>query len=305
MQKHFLPILVLLTGLLLSGVAAYYSIIGLTAIFAGSFWPVVIMGSVLEIGKLVAVSWIYNFWEKTPFLLKSYLMTAIVVLMLITSMGIFGFLSRAHIEQQVTLNTGVYDQIQILDSKIKIHDDNIKDIDIQIVQINDALTKLTERGQAQTSIRLGDQQRKTRDSLILKKQNEVKLQSEIRLEKIKLESEFKKIEAEVGPIKYVAELIYGSSDNKVVDKAIRIVIMLLIFVFDPLAVLLLLAFNISLKDFKREEEEYKLNFFEIKNKDMRKDIPSLNLSNLDNTKKKKRKRMKIMVKSGSLPIEEK
>ena len=100
-------ILVFLTGIAISAVAAYYSIIGLTTIFAGAFWPVVIMGSVLEVGKLVAVSWLYNNWQNVPLLIKSYLMAAILVLMLITSMGIFGFLSKAHIEQNLAMNTGV------------------------------------------------------------------------------------------------------------------------------------------------------------------------------------------------------
>lgn len=239
--------LVFLTGVAISAVAAYYSIIGLTTIFAGAFWSIVIMGSVLEVGKLVATSWLYNNWKEAPFLIKTYLMTAIGVLMLITSMGIFGFLSKAHIEQSLSLNTGVTEQIQIIDNEIKFIEDSINDIDRQIAQIDAAISKLTERNQAQTSLRAADQQRKTRTDLINKKQSEVKKLSEVKSKKIKLESEFKKIEAEVGPLKYVAEIIYGDSDKDVLDKAIRLVILLLIFVFDPLAVLLLLAFNISMR----------------------------------------------------------
>lgn len=245
-----LSIVVFLTGISISAVAAYYSIIGLTAIFSGAFWSIVIMGGVLETGKLVSVSWLYNNWKIAPFIIRTYLSIAVIILMLITSMGIFGYLSKSHIEQQVTSNSGVSDQILIIDNKIKVHTDTINDIDKQIVQIDTALSKLTDRGQAQTSIRIADQQRKTRDSLVVKKQLEIKLQSDLRSEKIKLDTEYRKIEAEIGPIKYVAELIYGSSDTKVVDKSIRAVIMLLIFVFDPLAVLLLIAFNISInKDY--------------------------------------------------------
>ncbi|NDB59738.1 hypothetical protein EB001_15020 [bacterium] len=245
-----LSIVVFLTGISISAVAAYYSIIGLTAIFSGAFWSIVIMGGVLEIGKLVSVSWLYNNWKIAPFIIRTYLSIAVIILMLITSMGIFGYLSKSHIEQQVTSNSGVSDQILIIDNKIKVHTDTINDIDKQIVQIDTALSKLTDRGQAQTSIRIADQQRKTRDSLVVKKRLEIKLQSDLKGEKIKLDTEYRKIEAEIGPIKYVAELIYGSSDTKVVDKSIRAVIMLLIFVFDPLAVLLLIAFNISInKDY--------------------------------------------------------
>ena len=251
MNKNMvLSIVVFLTGISISAVAAYYSIIGLTAIFSGAFWSIVIMGGVLEIGKLVSVSWLYNNWKIAPFIIRTYLSIAVIILMLITSMGIFGYLSKSHIEQQVTSNSGVSDQILIIDNKIKVHTDTINDIDKQIVQIDTALSKLTDRGQAQTSIRIADQQRKTRDSLVVKKRLEIKLQSDLKGEKIKLDTEYRKIEAEIGPIKYVAELIYGSSDTKVVDKSIRAVIMLLIFVFDPLAVLLLIAFNISInKDY--------------------------------------------------------
>ena len=261
-----LSVIVFLTGITISAVAAWYSIIGLTAIFAGAFWPIVIMGSALEVGKLASVSWLYNNWKIAPLFLKSYLSVAIIVLMLITSMGIFGFLSKSHIEQQININSGTKEQIEILEYQIKTRNNNIADIDRQIQQINAAIEKLTERGQARTSLSAADSQRKTRDNLINKKQEEIKAQSELKTKIIKLESEFRKVEAEVGPIKYVAELIYGSSDNKVVDKAIRFVIILLIFVFDPLAVLLLVAFNISIN---AQETYTNMEFFELKNKDFK------------------------------------
>jgi hypothetical protein len=238
-------ILVFITGIAISAVAAYYSIIGLTTIFAGAFWPVVIMGSVLEVGKLVAVSWLYNNWRGVPFLIKSYLMAAIFILMLITSMGIFGFLSKAHIEQNLAMNTGVVEQIEAINNDIKSVEGSIADLNKQVAQIDSAIEKMTEKNRAENSLKAAEQQRKTRTDLINRKSIEIKKLSELKTQKIKYESEFKKVEAEIGPIKYVAELIYGGSDREVVDKAIRSVIMLLIFVFDPLAVLLLLAFNIS------------------------------------------------------------
>lgn len=266
MKNMVLSVIVFLTGITISAVAAWYSIIGLTAIFAAAFWPIVIMGTVLEVGKLASVSWLYNNWKVAPLFLKAYLSVAIVVLMLITSMGIFGFLSKAHIEQQVNMNSGAKEQIEILEYQIKTRNNNIADIDRQIQQINAAIEKLTERGQARTSLSAADSQRKTRDNLINKKQEEIKSQSELKIKIIKLESEFRKVEAEVGPIKYVAELIYGSSDNKVVDKAIRFVIVLLIFVFDPLAVLLLIAFNISIN---AKDSYANMEFVEIKNTEIK------------------------------------
>jgi hypothetical protein len=246
--------IVFASGIAISAVAAYYSIIGLTTIFAGSFWSIVIMGTVLEIGKLVAVTWLHTNWKVAPALIKAYLMSAIAILMLITSMGIFGFLSKAYIEQSINLNVGVIEKIQIIDSDIKVIQDSIKDIDVQIDQIDSAITKMTERNQAQSSLRAADQQRKTRDALVKKKQELVSSLSELRNNRIRLDSEVRKIEAEIGPIKYVAELIYGDSDKEIVDKAIRFVIVLLIIVFDPLAVLLLLAFNISKK--KDDEPQF-------------------------------------------------
>lgn len=253
MKHDLLNYLVFITGIAISAVAAYYSIIGLTAIFAGAFWPVVIMGSVLEVGKLVAVSWLYNNWYQAPKLIKYYLAVAITVLMFITSMGIFGFLSRAHIEQTLLLNTGVSDKIEIVENEIKFQEERIADLDKQIRVIDDSISKMIERGQTRSSLQAATQQKETRQALVDEKKAEVEKLGLIKVEKIKLESEFKKIEAEVGPIKYVAEMIYGSDNEEILDKAVRFVIIILIFVFDPLAVLLLLAFNISMNQGNRIE----------------------------------------------------
>lgn len=233
----------LLSALAVSAVSAYYSIIGLTAIFSSQFWPIVIMGSVLEVGKLVTASWLYRNWNETSLLIKSYLTTAVIVLMFITSMGIFGFLSRAYIEQSVSLNTGNSDRIRIIQTQIDFENKSIEDLNIQISQIDAALSKMTDRGQAATSLRAADQQRKTRDNLVNRKNDHVKNISQFTSEKIKLESEVRKLEAEVGPLKYIAELIYDSNDADQLERAVRMVIILLVIVFDPLAVILLIAAN--------------------------------------------------------------
>lgn len=256
MKTGLLNILVLVTGLVISCVAAWYSITGLAAIFSGAFWPIIIMGSALEIGKLVSVSWLYNNWMYAPRFLKIYLSISAIILMLITSMGIFGFLSKAHIEQQLILNTGVSDQIEIIDSQIEFKQNEIKDIDTQISVIDNSINKMIEKGQAKSSLNAANQQKKNRNDLIAQKKNLVKELGELKTQKIKYGSEYKKMEAEVGPIKYVAELIYGSSNQEILDKAVRSVIIILIFVFDPLAVLLLLAFNISITRKDYEEMEF-------------------------------------------------
>ena len=235
--------LVLLTALSLSGVSAYYSIIGLTAIFAGSFLPVVIMGTTLEIAKIISTSWLYRNWKTCPFLLKSYLTFAIIILMLISSMGIFGFLSKAHIEQNLQISTGDADQILIVQTKIGNEQSTIDDLNKQISQIDSAVTKMTDKGQAQSSLQAADKQRKLRDDLTKQKTQHVEILSNLKTEKVKLDSSIKKTEAEVGPIKYIAAAIYGSSGPDTLELAVRWVILLLVVVFDPLAVVLLLAAN--------------------------------------------------------------
>ena len=261
MNNRFLAYLVFVTGLALSAVAAYYSIIGLTAIFAGAFWPVIIMGSILEIGKLVAVSWLYHNWKYVNWKLKTYFLSAIAVLMLITSMGIFGFLSRAHIEQQVAIETGAASNQSILDEQINFKQEEIADVDKQIKVIDDSINKIIEKNTGKSALTAASQQKKNRAELVAEKNKLLEELKPMRMEKIKGEAAIKKLEAEVGPLKYVAEVIYGESSGDVLDKAVRFVILLLIFVFDPLAVMLLLAFNVTIS---RKDEYDLMEFVEMK-----------------------------------------
>ena len=264
----FINYLALLSALSLSIVSAYYSIIGLTAIFASQFWSIVIMGSVLEVGKLVTVSWLYRNWRETPFLIKSYLTLSVVVLMFITSMGIFGFLSKAHIDQSLNINTGKADQIEIIKSKISYEKQSITDIDKQIAQIDSAINEMVKRGRATSSLRAAAQQRKTRDLLINRKESFVTNISKLNEEKIKLESSIKKLEAEVGPLKYIADLIYEKADGQQLEKAVRWVIMIIVTVFDPLAVILLIAANIGLTRKKRFTNEEKIGILNLSNREI-------------------------------------
>jgi hypothetical protein len=235
--------LALIAALSVSGVSAYYSIIGLTAIFSAAYYPVIIMGVALEFSKLVTASWLYRNWKKTPFLLKSYLSFAVIILMFISSMGIFGFLSKAHIEQQISISTGQADQVAVIENKIEYVKTSIADVDKQVTQIDNALSKMTDRGQAASSLQAADKQRKTRTDLIKKRDDYVKDLSELMSQRISLTSGIKKLEAEVGPLKYIAEMAYSSTSTDQLDRAVRMVILLLVAVFDPLAVLLLLAAN--------------------------------------------------------------
>ena len=247
--------LALIVALALSAVSGYYSIIGLTTIFAAAFWPVVLMGTVLEAGKLVTVSWLYRNWSITPLFLKAYLTSAVVVLMFITSMGIFGYLSRAHIEQGLNISTGDADKIAVVEVQIDNKKSIIADYDKQLQQIDDALSKITEKGRGESSLQAADKQRKTRNELVARKNAEVGSLAILKEEAVRLRAAVKKSEAEVGPLKYIAEALYGEGGN--LDNAVRMVIILLVIVFDPLAVVLLIAANHGLTMSRKEDEPEK------------------------------------------------
>ena len=219
-----------LTAIGLSGVAAYYSVIGLAQIFPGSFWPIILMGSILEASKLVTVSWLYNNWTETNRLMRYYFTTAVVLLMLITSMGIFGYLSKAHLESNVTLGANTV-QIKTLDTQEKIARERLEYL-------------MKRAGDPATASRKIDTQ-------IQETQAELK---RISNEKLPLLAEENKLSAEIGPIKYIAELFYDKEDPSFIDKAVRAVIIVIIFVFDPLAVLLLIAANQTYRNRYKQED---------------------------------------------------
>ena len=237
------------------------------------------MGCVLEAGKLVSASWLYRNWKTAPLFLKSYLTLAVIVLMIITSMGIFGFLSKAHIDQQVNLTTGNADQISIIDTKIEAESQVIKDLDLRISQIDNAVTKMTDKGQAQSSLNAAEKQRKLRDDLTKQKNAHSETVSTLREEKIPLESSLKKMEAEVGPIKYIAQLIFTDAGSENLERAIRGVILLLVIVFDPLAVVLLIAANSGLAR-NQDEEEVKPKKKQLTNKPKRDNILKIDNNNI-------------------------
>ena len=246
----FMAILTLLVALAISGVAAWYSIVGLMAIFAAAAIPIAIMGGVLEVGKLLTASWLYQNWKRAPVLLKSYLSIAVVVLMFITSMGIFGFLSKAHIDQ--TISTGDNSLlIAQIDKKIERENKRVVDAEKVIAQLDEAVQTLMDydriRGNdGAIAVRESqkDERRELNDIIDSASSTIATLQSE----KLTLDSEQLKLEAEVGPIKYIAELFYSETDKSILEEAVRWVILTIIFVFDPLAVLLVIAANMSIRD---------------------------------------------------------
>ena len=243
--------LALVVAIAISAVAAWYSIVGLMAIFAAAAIPIAIMGGVLEVGKLVTASWLYRNWNKTPFLLKSYLTMAVGVLMLITSMGIFGFLSKAHIDQGIGSNDASA-KIERLDTSIKANQREVERAQRTLDAFDATLDRYTALGYVTRGLDARKEQAEEREAMraiIEKAETE---NDQLYNKRAELASEVRAFEVEVGPIKYIAELIYGEERGNL-DEAVRAVILLLIFVFDPLAVLLLIAANQSLAEMQRHK----------------------------------------------------
>jgi len=254
--------LTLLTALGLSGVAAYYSVIGLAEIFPGSFWPVIIMGSTLEVAKLVTVSWLYRNWKQCPILIKSYLSIAVTILMLITSMGIFGFLSKAHLEHSSD-NAPLVDKIALLDEKIKTEKENVEANRKAIKQydevVDQTMGRSTDEKGAATAQAIRRSQQKDRTRILQEIQQSQAAIAKYSEERAPLSTELKKVEADIGPIKYIAALAYGTeASTDIIDKAVRLVILLIIVVFDPLAILLVIAYNMSI----RQKEDFDKHVYE-------------------------------------------
>ena len=247
----FLTYLMLAVALSLSAIAAFYSIIGLTAIFASAVIPVAIMGSILEIAKLTVTVWLHEYWRQVKWTMRAYLVPAVGILMLITSMGIFGFLSKAHLDQAVPAGD-ISAQVSIFDEKIRTQRDNIEAARAALRQMDSAVDQTMSRSSdekgADRAVQLRRQQAAERGRL----QNDIsRAQSEItRLQEQRapIAAQARKVEAEVGPIKYIAALIYGDNpDQNLLEKAVRWVIIILVIVFDPLAIFMLLAATESYK----------------------------------------------------------
>jgi len=254
-------ILPFITAIGLSAVAAYYSVIGLAEIFPGSFLPVVIMGSVLELSKLVTVSWLYNNWNITTRWMRYYFLIAILLLMAITSMGIFGYLSKAHIEHSSTVAPSVA-KVEIYEEKIKALQTQIDRNNKNLNQYDEAVDQIMGRSKDEKGAEKASQIRKTQQKDRERIANEnARLQKEIQLlteEKLPLSLEVKKAESDLGPIKYVAEVVYDTHDKDLIDKAVRLVIFVIIIVFDPLAVLLLIAANQTYRKQKKPKKNTKV-----------------------------------------------
>ena len=249
----------LISGLTVSAVAIYYSVAGLVAIFSAAVIPIIVMGVALEVSKLAGTVWLKQNWSRAPYFIRAYLLAAIAILMLITSMGIFGFLSKAHSDQSL-VSGDVQSRIAVYDDKIKTAKDNIDANRKALKQMDEAVDQVMGRSSdekgADKAVQIRRSQQKERARLQSEIQAEQKTIAAISEERAPIAAEVRKVEAEVGPIKYIAAFIYGDNpDANILEKAVTWVIIIIVVVFDPLAVILLLASQYSFQWFRKQEEE--------------------------------------------------
>ena len=249
----------LLSGLTISAVAIWYSVAGLVSIFAAAVIPIIVMGVVLEISKLIATVWLKLNWHRAPFFIKGYLLAAIAILMIITSMGIFGFLSKAHSDAGL-VSGDVQAKIAVYDEKIKTEKENIDANRKALKQMDEAVDQVMGRSSdekgADKAVAIRRAQQKERGRLLADIAEAQKRITVLNEQRAPVAAEVRKVEAEVGPIKYIANFIYGDNpDANVLEKAVSWVIIIIVIVFDPLAVILLLASQYSFQWFRQAKEE--------------------------------------------------
>lgn len=275
----FFITLLLLSALSVSVVAGWFSIVGLMAIFPAAATAILAMGVVLEIAKLVTASWLYRYWQTTTILLKTYFTSAVIILSVITSMGIFGFLSKAHLEQTVSTGDNTL-QVARLDRLIENEERRITDAQTVLDQLDETVQTLIDydriRGEdgAVATRERQTEERNELNGIIDAALSEIDRISD---DKLILETEQLQIEVEVGPILYVAEMIYGNTDKATIDKAVRGVIILLIIVFDPLAILLVIATNMSLRERRGDQITF------MSEKDIEKQPEDFGIENLQSS----------------------
>lgn len=245
-------------AIVLSIAAGTISVVGLANIFSGAYWAVVIVASILEVAKVVTAAWLDHHWKLIRFQLKLYLCIAILVLMGITSLGIYGFFARSHIEQQAQMQTGEVSKIPLVQMKIDQEKQKLTDFDKQIEQLDKSLQAIIDKGKsskdAKSAVQETDKQRKNRTELVNQKSAVFDSISKLELEKAQLQNTVKKQEVEVGPLKYLASLFNDNVTEQHLEQAVRILILCLIFVFDPLAIALIVASNTKVSYYKMYQQ---------------------------------------------------
>jgi hypothetical protein len=226
-------------ALALACVSAAFSIDGLTAIFAGAFWPVITMGAVLEAGKLVAAAWLTEYWHSAPLLLRLVLVTMIGVLMGLNAVGVFGYLTRAHLDHMAAVDLALADRTADTEARFAIQGQTVADLDRRIAQIDAAIEGSTRLGRPVGAMTIADQKRRDRADIVAARQREAQALASLQIEKAKIDAQRRRAEADVGPVRYLAELIGAPATD--LERPVRLLTLALVAVLDPLAVALLLA----------------------------------------------------------------
>jgi hypothetical protein len=247
----FFIILLAITVVFLAGAAEFFSVYGLANTFSGVFWSVVIMGAALGAGKLMGVSFLYRYWNKTGLALKTYLITGIAALMILTSLGIFGFLSSGY-QQDVLPLKQKNEQISLLENEKGRALTRKRQIDDLLAggPVVGSLNKKdgTIDNNATRALR---ETTRSRELLVrqykLEQADVTKRIGELDKELLTLKQEVIKTEAHIGPITYIAKAFDLDTDN-----ATKYLILVIIFAFDPMAVALTLALNMAIR--LRQEE---------------------------------------------------
>lgn len=260
-NKLKLDHLLLIVALLISCVSGFYSISGLVSIFSGAVIPIIIMGSVLELAKVVIVLWLHANWNNTKTFLKVYLTSAIFILMIITSMGSFGFLVKSHVSQSIA-GSELQSKISIIDEKINSIKNEELSNQATLSQLDNAITQVVSQSKneegATKALKIRNDQQKERNQINSSLKEDAEKINQLQIEKNPIQLSLEKNEIDVGPIKYVAAMIFGDNPNKnLLERAVRYLIILLVAVFDPLAIAMLLASDlhkVPVKESLKSEE---------------------------------------------------
>ena len=244
-------ILLFLSAFFISSVAAWFSIAGLVTIFPGAKLAVILMGSSLDFANLISASWLYRFWDKAHRLMKTYFISAVCILSIITSMGVFGYLTKSHIEGAENLDANT-EQLSLLDSQILIERENITASRAALQQMDAAVNNLVgDVTRIERAVQIRNSQRRERSALTTTiSESNQKIQA-VQQQKSLLNVGQRKLETEIGPIKYIAQLIYGQDNTETIEKSVRLLTILVILVFDPLAILLVVAANMQLQQLNK------------------------------------------------------
>lgn len=229
----------LVAALALAAVSGVIAVEGLTTVFAGAFWPVIAIGATLEAGKLVATAWLRENWCVAQRILRAVMLAMIMVLMALNGVGVFGFLTRAHLERQFVIEVETADRAADVEARLSVEEGALDDLDTRIKQIDAAIDESTRRGRPAVAMAVGNSLHRTRNQLSVNRQHETVALAELQVEKSQIDAQLKRARTEVGPVRYLAELLGGPSVD--LERAVRILTLAVVGVLDPLAITLLIA----------------------------------------------------------------